>query len=132
MGHFLERWTLKSLTIGPQIHKTDARFWEDAFMGLPPLPGVDNVTIIYNYPTFKAFNTHCWVYFDHLLTRRDLFRALKRVYIQPSIKSRQLSSSKRLAVYGALRAVALRMLMHVYCKLLVFERYHGTDSQYTT
>ena len=132
MGHLSKEWTLKSLTIGPQIHETNAQFWKDAFMGLPPLPSVDDVTIIYNYPTLKAFNTDCWVYFDHLLTRRDLFRALKRVYIQPSIKSRQLSSPKRLAVYGALRAVALRMLMHVYCKLLVFERYHGTDSQYKT
>jgi hypothetical protein len=119
MGHLSKQWTLKSLTIGPQIHETDAQFWEDAFMGLPPLLDVDNVTIIYNYPTFKAFNTHCWEYFNRLLARRDLFRTLKQVYVQPSIRSRQLSAQKRWAIYCALREIFSRRL--ILCKLLTFE-----------
>jgi hypothetical protein len=119
MGHLPKQWTLKSLTIGPQLHETDTQFWEDAFMGLPPLPSVDNVTIIYCYPTTKAFNTHHWQYFDRLLTRRDLFPSLERVYIQPSIRSRQLSSPKRWAMYGAICTIKSRGLMP--CKLLAFE-----------
>ena len=75
---------MKSLIIGPQSNETNADFWEEAFNGLPPLPGVVSVTIIYNYPTAKAFNTYCWEYFDRILTRRDLFPALKRVYVQSS------------------------------------------------
>jgi hypothetical protein len=119
MGHLSKQWTLKSLTIGPQIHETDAQFWEESFKGLPPLPGVDNVTIIYNYPTVEAFNTDCWEYFDRLLARPDLFPSLKLVYIQPSIRSKKIGYSKwRTIYYGALRTIQSRGLMP--CKLFTF------------
>jgi len=87
MDHLSRKWTLKSLTIGPQLRETNTRFWEEAFNGLPPLPCVDNVTIVYNYPSAEAFNTDCWDYFDRVLTRRDLFPALGSVQIQSSIRS---------------------------------------------
>jgi hypothetical protein len=46
MGHLSKQWTLTPLTIGPQIHETNAQVWEDVFMDLPLLPGVNNVTIM--------------------------------------------------------------------------------------
>ena len=119
MGHLSKQWTLKSLTIGPQIYETGNQFWEESFKGLPPLPGADNVTIIYNYPTVEAFNTDCWEYFDRLLARRDLFPSLRLVYIQPSIRSKKIGYSKwRTIYYGALRTIQSRGL--VPCKLFTF------------
>ena len=106
MDNLSKRWALKSLTIGPQIHETDAQFWEEAFEGLPPLPGVDNLTIIYNYPSVKAFNTDCWEYFDRLVTRRDLFPALRLMDIQPRIRSQELSPLKQSAIHNALSAIS--------------------------
>ena len=72
---------MKSLTIGPQLRKTNTRFWEEAFNGLPPLPEVDSVTIVYDCPLAEAFNTGCWDYFERVLARRDLFPALGSPYI---------------------------------------------------
>ena len=110
MGHLSKKWTLKSLAIGPQVHQTNTEFWEGAFKGLPPLPGVDNVTIIYNYPTAKAFGTDCWEYFDRLLTRWDLFPAIKTVDVQSSIRS-QLPSPKRWKdISASLRTIKMRGL----------------------
>jgi len=79
MDHLSKRWTLKSLTIGPQPYKTNTQFWEEAFDGLPSFPHVANVTIMHNY----AANTECWGYFDRILSRRDLFPALESVRVQP-------------------------------------------------
>ena len=125
MDH-LSKWTLKSLTIGPQIHETDREFWEEAFRGLPPLPGVDNITIIYNYPTARAFNTHCWEYFDRLLSRRDLFPALGSVHVQPSIGARQTNHRRWWAIYSSLRRVRSKGL--VRCELFAFARDNKTYS----
>ena len=116
MGHLPKKWALKSLTIGPQSNETNIGFWEEAFKDLPPLPGVDNVTIIYNYPRVEAFNTDCWEYFDGILTRRDLFPALKKVHVQASRGSRHLNSRWWRALYGSLRISRQRGLGP--CKLL--------------
>ena len=86
MNHLPKQWTLKSLTIGPHLHEMPTQFWEDAFMDLPPLPSVDNVTII--YPAARASDSDCRKYFDRLLTRKDLFPALKQVNTRSSIKWR--------------------------------------------
>ena len=110
MGHLSKQWSLKSLTVGPQIHETNAQFWEEAFEGLPPLPGVRNVTIICYYPTVKAFNTDCWKYFDHLLIRRDLFPALTSVYVSSSSASQQLSPQKWSDIYASLHGIRTRGL----------------------
>ena len=104
----LSRWTLKSLTIGPQVHETNTEFWEESFKGLQPLPQVDNATIIYNNPSAKAFNTNCWKYFDHLLTRRDLFPALKSVDVQSNLRSHRLCLLRWDAIYTSLRTISLR------------------------
>jgi hypothetical protein len=108
MDHLSKQWSLKSLTIGPQIHETNAQFWEEAFKGLPPLPGVRNVTIICYYPTVKAFNTDCWKYFDRLLARRELFPALKLVEVRSSFASQQLSPQKWSDICASLRAISTR------------------------
>ena len=110
MDNLSNRWTLKSLTVGPQIHETNIQFWEEAFQGLPPLPGVTNATIIYTYPTVRAFNIDCWKYFDRLLIREDLFPALESVDIQSSFASQQLSPQKWLDIYASLPAVCMRGL----------------------
>ena len=149
MDHLSKQWSLKSLTIGPQIHETNTQFWEEAFKDLPPLPDVDNITIIYCYPTVKAFNTDCWKYFDRLLIRRDLFPALKSVDVQPSFASQQFSPQKRWDVYASMRATSARGLgperpLQYICnaywaaqthvsgqgKLLGFKRRYRTDSPY--
>ena len=122
MDHLPKKWTLQSLTIGPQSNETNTGFWEEAFNGLPPLPGVRDVTIIYNYPTAKEFNTDCWVYFDRLLTRRDLFPALELVDVQSTCRSRGLSSSRWNDIRGSLLTIRTRGLM--FCKLPAFERDH--------
>jgi hypothetical protein len=111
MDNLSKRWTLKSLTIGPQIHETNAQFWEEAFEGLPPLPGVDSLTIIYNYPSVKAFNTDCWEYFGRLVTRRDLFPALKLMGTQARIRSQELSFLRRSYIHRALGAISSRILV---------------------
>jgi hypothetical protein len=130
MSHLPKKWALKSLTIGPQSNETDIGFWEEAFKDLPPLPGVDNVTIIYNYPSVKAFNTSCWEYFDRTLTRRDLFPALKKVHVQSSCRSLELSSQKWWNIHASLRTIRWRGLGP--CKLLAFRRGHWTDARRRT
>ena len=106
----LSRWSLKSLTIGPQVHQTNTEFWEEAFKDLQPLPRVGNVMIICNYPSAKAFNTDCWEYFDRLLVRQDLFPALKVVDVQSSLRSQQLNAQRWFAIYTSLRAISMRGL----------------------
>jgi len=128
MDH-LSRWTLKSLTIGPQLHKTNTQFWEEAFNGLPPLPRVDNVTIVYTYPTAEEFNTDCWEYFDRVLIRRDLFPALRSVQARASaVKS--LNYYNRQIILGhmhhALRGVTGRGLLTG--NSLAFQRDREPDS----
>ena len=104
------KWALKSLTIGPQIHETNAEFWEEAFRGLPRLPGVGDVTIIYNYPTAGAFNTDFWRYFDRLLTRKDLFPALKSVDVQPSVRSQPLDPRRWTHLKDSINVIRAREL----------------------
>lgn len=121
----LSKWGLKSLTIGPQSNDTDTAFWEEAFSGLPPLPGVVNVTVIYNYPRVGVFDIDCWKYFDRALTRRELFPALKTVYVQTSCGSQQLSRRRWLAIYRSLSAIRERRLGP--CESLTFKRDRGPD-----
>jgi len=102
------KWPLKSLSIGPQIHETNAEFWAEAFKDLPQLPRVDNVTILYHYPKPTAFNTYCWEYFNRTLTRTDLFPALQSVYIRTSCGSYRLTSRKWISVFDSLRAIRMR------------------------
>ena len=121
----LSKWTLRSLTIGPQLHETNTQFWEEAVNALPPLPSVDNVTIIYIYPTVAAFNVDCWEYFDHVLTRRDLFPALESVRAQQRIPLLQPAHRDWRNPYNHLRRVRERGLL--FCKSFVFDRDHEVD-----
>jgi len=82
MDHLRKKWALKSLTIGPQSNKTNPVFWGEALKDLPPLPEVDNVTVIHHYNTDMSSMTDRWKYFDRILSRRDLFPALKKVYVE--------------------------------------------------
>jgi hypothetical protein len=115
MDHSLKKWALKSLTIVPQSNETNAGFWEEAFNDLPPLPGVDNVTVIYHYSRAKAFKIDCWEYFDHILTRRDLFPALKMMYVRSSCGLQRLSPRRWWAIYGSMPATRARGLGPVSC-----------------
>jgi len=127
MHHLSKKWTLKSLTIGPQLYETDTQFWREAFNGLPMLPCVSNVTIVYNYPSVRAINTDCWEYFDRILIRQDLFPALKVVQIQPSVGSQRFSFRRWWMLFSSLRGVRSRGLLAR--ELLVpVERGHRTDS----
>jgi len=117
MNH-LSKWTLKSLTIGPHLHETSARFWEEALCGLPPLPTVNNVTIVYNYPMAGVNDADCWQYFDRMLTRQDLFPALGSVRVQESIGSSDYGHPRTLC--HSLRKIRERGLLT--CKSLTFER----------
>ena len=126
MEYLSNKWPLKSLTIGPQRNETDLGFWEEAFKNLPPLPGVDNVTLLYNYPGIKSFNTSFWSYFDRTLTRQDLFPALRIVKIQSTCESRRLSRKRWWAIRDSLRAVGSRGLGP--CKSLSSGRVTGTDA----
>ena len=120
---------MNSLTIGPQLHKTNTEFWEGALNNLPPLPSVDNVTIIYNYPTTDAFDTNCWEYFDRMLTSRDLFPALKSVLIESSTDSPESSHWYPMwqGIDNSLRTVRVKGLKLAISKSLVFERDHRTN-----
>jgi len=118
MDH-LRKWALKSLTIGPQSNKTSLMFWTEALRDLPPLPSVDNVTIIYNYPRVNVFNTGCWDYFDRLLTRQDIFPALRVVYVYSSFGSQsQRPDRRRRVIYDCLRKVRERGMGPVSCSRL--------------
>ena len=121
----LSKWTLTSLTIGPQVQETNTEFWEESFKDLPPLPRVDSVTIIYHYPRLRAFNTYCWEYFDRLLIRRDLFPALKSVHIRASCGSYELIPRRWWAVHSALRGIRARGLGPR--KSPTFERYQRAN-----
>ena len=120
MDHLSKKWTLKSLTIGPQLYKTDTQFWREAFNDLPMFPRVGNVTIVYNYPTVRSITTDCWEYFDRILIRKDLFPALKSVQIYPSIGSQEFSRRRWWTIYGSLQGLRSRGLLAR--ELLVFER----------
>ena len=126
MDHFRNKWALKSLTIGPQSNRTDTVFWEEALKGLPPLPGVDNVTVIhYHHYSVRFSTTYCWEYFDRILTCRDLFPALKRVYIKSDRGSGWLRYIREDMPAVAARGIGPR-------KLFAFERDHRTDTPYET
>ena len=101
MNHLPKKSALKSLIIGLQSNETNFGFWEETFKDLPLLSGMDNVTIIYNYPRVKVFDTDCWEYFDGILIRRDLFPALKKVHVWDSSGSQQLSSRRWWATHGS-------------------------------
>ena len=105
MDHLSTKWTLKSLTIGPQPYETNTQFWEKALSGLSPLPNVGEVTIIHNYPTTEDVNTDCWVYFDRILTRRDLFPALRSVRVQPTIGWSRFGDQRWLEVWYSFRGL---------------------------
>ena len=78
----LSKWTLKSLTIGPQLHKTNTEFWVEALKGFPSLPRVDNVTMIYRYPEYEDYNTKFWEYMNSILSRKDLVPTLESVHVR--------------------------------------------------
>ena len=94
-------------------------FWAEAFKDLPPLPYVDNVTIVYYYPEPKAFNTDCWEYFDRILTRSDLFPALQLMDIQTKCGPYQLCYQKWFSICASLLRVGMKGLGP--CKLLSFK-----------
>ena len=126
MDHLRNKWALKSLTIGPQSNKTNTVFLEEALKGLPPLPGVDNVTVIhYRHPTEIYSTSNCWKYFDRILTRRDLFPALKKVYVKSDCGSRWLWN-----IRDDMRAVTARGFGPR--KFLAFGRDHRPDTPYQT
>ena len=114
MDHLSKKWTLNSLTIGPQLHKTNTQFWEEALNGLPPLPRVEKVTIVHNYTA----KTDCWRCFDRILSRRDLFPALKSVRIRPSIGRVHFSLERWRDVNSFFSGIRSRGLM--ICELLAF------------
>lgn len=124
---FSRKWTLKSLTIGPQRHQ-DIEFWLQAFKDLPPLPCVDNVTIIYHYRGINAFNTASWRHFDRMLARRDLFPALKSVHIRSSYGPHHVYAGDWWSIYCSFQEIRGRGLG--LCKLLAFEKDQGTDPPY--
>jgi len=62
MRHLSKNWTLKSLTIGLQLRGTSTRFWEEGLKGLPPLPCVGNVTIVYHFPTDKGADVNMYYF----------------------------------------------------------------------
>ena len=85
MGHFSSsKWALKSLTIGPQFCEMRTGFWVEAFKNLPRLTRVDDVTIVYRCSLYATVDTERWVYFNSVLSRRDLFPALKSVHVRIS------------------------------------------------
>ena len=114
---------MKSLTIGPQILRTNTRFWGEAFNGLAPLPSVDNTTIIEKYP-MEFGGTDSWEYFDRVLARRDLFPALGSVLVQANIGWPEGDYLRD--IHNSLRGVRERGLL--ISKSLMFERNHGADS----
>ena len=125
MDHLRNKWALKSLTIGPQFDKTDIVFWEEAFEDLPPLLDVDNVTIIHHYFGAAAFNIDFWKYFDHVLTRRDLFPALKTVYVWSDC-----APLSRQVIYNSMPTVMMKRLGPR--KFLAFGQDYRTNAPYQT
>ena len=111
-------WSLKSLTIGPQVHQ-NADFWTEAFKDLPPLPRVDTVTIIYHYPGVEEFDTGCWGPLNRMLARQDLFPALKLVEIWATCGRYRLDIRKWLPISSSLRAAIGRRGVRV-CRLFEF------------
>ena len=126
MYHLSKKWTLKSLSIGPQLHRTTTPFWEEALKGLPPLPHVDNVTIVHHYTA----KTDCWGSFDRILSRQDLFPTLKTIWVQPSIGQLHFGNERWWHISCSFRRTRSRGLR--ICKLLVFMRDRRTDSHYGT
>jgi len=129
MDHFRNKWALRSLTIGPQFNRTNTVFWEGALKGLPPLPGVDSVTVIHRFPTDGSSITDCWKYFDRILTCRDLFPALKKVYVQ-SLPGSRTGNHWLWCISDVMTAVKESRLGPG--KLFAFGRDHRTDTPYET
>jgi hypothetical protein len=97
-----KKWTLESLTIGPQTHMTNYSFWHDAFQNFPPSPHMRELAIVYHYRNVRAFDPSCWVYFDSLFSRRDIFPRFMKVDVHATIRSSSFSYEQRQALYGAL------------------------------
>ena len=125
MDHLRKKWALKSLAIGPQSNKTNPVFWNEALKDLPLLPQVDNVTVIHHYHTDMSSMTDRWRYFDRVLARRDLFPALKKVYVKSDCESQGWWS-----IRNAMPAVVARGLGPR--KFLAFGRDRRADTPYET
>jgi len=125
MDHLRKKWALKSLTIGPQFNKTNPVFWDEALKGLPPLRRVDNVTVIQHYRRDMSSMTDRWKYFDRVLARRDLFPALKKVYVKSDCGSQWWWN-----IRNAMPAVVARGLGPR--KFLAFGRDRRTNTPYET
>ena len=97
-----EKWTLESLTIGPQTHTTNYSFWHDAFQNFPASPHMRELAIVYHYRNARAFDRSCWVYFSGLFSRADIIRGSMQVDIYATIRSSSISYEQRQALYGAL------------------------------
>ncbi|KAF9779835.1 hypothetical protein BJ322DRAFT_1086751 [Thelephora terrestris] len=104
----LSKWSLKTLTIGPQFRETNTVFWVEAFKGLPPLPLVNNVTVVYHYPKYGDFNIDFWEYLERILSRRDLFPALKSMHVRCSFGSHRLERMLRWQLDRSLRSIKTR------------------------
>lgn len=126
MDHLSKKWTLKSLTIGPQPRKTSTQFWEEALNGLPPLPHVSHVTIMHKY----SVNTEFWKYFNRTLARRDLFPALESVRVQPGIGRPGFSFERWWEIFTTLYGLRSRGV--TVRKSLAFGRDRKTDFPYGT
>lgn len=119
------KWTLTSLTIGPQSLGANTRFWVESFGDLPPLPRVDNVTIICH-----DVEVDCWVYFDSILTRTDLFPALTSVHVRPNCDYYEFTTQRWRFICNLLLGIRRRGLGPR--QSFTFEPYQRTDSPCAT
>lgn len=107
MNH-LSKWTLKSLTIGPQLRKTNTLFWVKALKDLPPLSRVGKVTVEHHYPRSAEFSPDLWRYMDTILSRRDLFPALKSLRVRLSCASYKRDSFLWWRIDDSFRSIRTR------------------------
>ena len=75
-------WPVKSLTIGPLVHKSN-HWCERALDLTPSFPYLESITILYSDkgPLKTRYSLRLWRKMNKLLTRRDLFPRLKRLDI---------------------------------------------------
>jgi len=71
-------------------HTTNRPFWEDALQDFLAVPRLKEFTIIYHYPRASTFDLNCWIYFNALFCRADIFPHFMQVDLRITIRSSKL------------------------------------------
>ena len=124
MDHLSKKWTLKSLTIGPQKHEINVQYWKEAFRNSPPLRSGR-----FHHHISKTTPRRMRLILIVGNTTSTICSPVK-VHIRPSCRSQRASFETCCAIHDSL--LKIRTMGLGLCRLSAFKQDHRTDTLYET